>query len=99
MHIRSSRQVAALWAGALATFFVSAWASTMLLPSPGSASGVPASYYIGLVGLVAIGLAMVLTWVWLGRNGPSSRAARTGLRTLLVVGGVLWVVAMLFPFL
>ena len=99
MQIRSNRELGALWAGAVAFFFVCAWASTMLLPTTRTATGPTASYYVGLGGLLAIGLALGLTWVWLGRKGPASRLARVGLQVVLVIGTLLWLVAMVFPFL
>lgn len=98
MNIRSGRQVALLWAGALVLFLISAWASRALHPSHPEPRP-QASYYVGLVGLLAIGVALVLTWRWVGQAGPASSGARTALRVLLVVGGMLWVAAMVFPFL
>ena len=58
----------------------------------------PLSYYVGLVGLLAIGVALVLTWRWVGQAGPASLAARAALRVLLAFVGVLWVIAMLPEF-
>ena len=98
MEIRSGRQVALLWTGALLVFLISAWASRALHPVH-PVRRPPASYYIGLVGLLAIGLALLLTWRWVGHAGPVSSGARAGLRVLLVLGGLLWVAAMVFPFL
>lgn len=98
MDIRSGRQVALLWAGALLVFLICAWASRALHPA-GPVLRPPASYYVGLVGLLAIGLALALTWRWVGVAGPASSATRAGLRVLLLLGGVLWVAAMVFPFL
>lgn len=98
MRVQSGRQVAALWAGALLIFFAGAWGATALLPT-GPATRPTASYYVGLVGLVAIGIALVLTWLWVQRAGPASRAPRAVLQMLLIVGAVLWLAAMVFPFL
>lgn len=98
MSIRSGRQVALLWAGALLLFLITAWASRALHPSH-PVDRPSASYYVGLLGLLAIGLALVLTWRWVGQAGPASSGARAGLQALLVVGGLLWVAAMVFPFL
>ena len=58
-----------------------------------------ASYYVGLVGLLAIGIAIVLTWQWLRRSGPASRSTRALLQGVLTVGAVLWLAAMVFPFM
>lgn len=98
MRIQSGRQIAALWVGALLVFLASAWGSTALLPA-GPVTSPTASYYVGLAGLVAIAIALALTWVWVRRTGPASRGTRAGLQVLLAVGGVLWLAAMVFPFL
>jgi hypothetical protein len=74
MSIRSGRQVALLWAGALLLFLITAWASRALHPSH-PVDRPSASYYVGLLGLLAIGLALVLTWRWVGQAGPR-RAGR-----------------------
>jgi len=101
IRIQSGRQIAAVWLGALAIFVATAWGSTLILPADAAAvsSGPPASYYVGLLGLLAVGLALVLTWRRVGRSGPTSTAARTVLQALLAVGTVLWLAAMAFPFL
>ena len=101
MHIQSSRQVGRLWMGALLIFVASAWGSNRLLPTTGTTvpTRPPASYYVGLVGLLAIGIAIVLTWQWLRRSGPASRSTRALLQGVLTVGAVLWLAAMVFPFM
>ena len=98
MRIQSGRRIAALWAGAFLVFLASAWGSTALLPA-GPVTSPSTSYYVGLVGLVAIGIALVLTWLWIRRTGPVSRGTRALLQVLLAIGGVLWLAAMVFPFL
>jgi hypothetical protein len=101
MHIRSGRQVARLWVGALLILVASAWGSGFLLPTAGptTRTSPPASYYVGLLGLLAIGIALVLTWLWVQRSGPTSRGTRAVLLAVLAVGTVLWLAAMVFPFL
>ena len=98
MLIQSGRQVVLMWAGAIALFMASAWASTALLPAEPVARP-PASYYVGLVGLLAIGAALVMTWMWAGQEGTASSGTRIAVRAVLVVLGGLWIIAMLFPFL
>jgi hypothetical protein len=98
MHIQSGRQIAALWAGALLIFLASALGSTALLPTT-PVTRPTASYYVGLAGLLVIGIALVLTWMWVRRTGPASRGTRAVLQILLAIGGVLWLAAMVFPFL
>lgn len=98
MQIQSGREVAVLWSGAILLFLATAWASTALTPT-GSATGPTASYYVGLVGLLAIGVALALTWAWVRRAGPTSPTVRTLLQVLLGAGAVLWLAAMVFPFL
>ena len=98
MRIQSGRQVAALWTAALLVFVTTAWASIALHPeTPVTSPGI--SYYVGLVGLLAIGLALVVTWRWVRGRATISRGARTLLQTLIAVGVVLWFMAMVFPFL
>jgi hypothetical protein len=101
MHIQSGRQVARLWVGALLILVASAWGTHLLLSTAGptNRTSPPASYYVGLLGLLAIGIALVLTWLWVQRSGPTSRGTRAVLPALLAVGTVLWLAAMVFPFL
>lgn len=98
MDIRSGRQVALLWAGALLVFAISAWASPALHPADPSTRPT-VSYYVGLLGLLAIGLALLFTWRWTGRAGPAAHGLRVAARVLLALGGLLWPAAMVFPFL
>ena len=101
MHILTGRQVGQLWMGALLIFVVSAWFSNRLLPTAGGTvpTSPPASYYVGLLGLIAIGIALVLTWLWVLRPGPASRSTRALWQGLLVLGAVFWLAAMVFPFM
>jgi|SRR5215208_645925 len=102
MQIAHGRHLVLLWASALAIFAVSAWGSTALLPRQPLAQPLArpgASYYVGLVGLVAVGGAILLTWLWVSRAGPHSAVARAAVRALLVALAVLWTGAMVFPFL
>ncbi|MFN2398631.1 MAG: hypothetical protein ABR543_08365 [Gemmatimonadaceae bacterium] len=102
MQMRSGRQVAGLWVGAILILVASAWGSQQLLPrtaGPTTTTSPPASYYVGLLGLLAIGIALMLTWSWVRTSGPASRGARSVVQALLAVGTALWVAAMVFPFL
>lgn len=100
MRIQSGRAVGMVWVGAFLIFLASARASTALHPPAGTVVTRPgASYYVGLVGLVAIGIALWLTWGWTRRGGPASGSARAALRGLLGVVTVLWFAAMVLPFL
>jgi hypothetical protein len=98
MRIQSGRQVAALWTAALLVFLTSAWASIALHPAT-PVTAPAAGYYVGLLGLLAIGLALVVTWRWVRGRATISRGTRAMLQTLLIVGAVLWLAAMVFPFL
>ena len=101
MHIQSGRQLTGVWVGALLIFVASAWGSHLLLPTavPTTTISPPASYYVGLLGLLAVGIALVLTWSWVRRPGPTSQGTRAVLQALLAVGTVVWLAAMVFPFL
>ena len=96
--IQTGRQVTLLWVAALAFAFVCGAISVALSPAT-PPQRAPASYYIGLVGLLGVGIAIWLTWRWLDRAGPQTHSTRVILRVALSIGGVLWVAAMLFPFL
>ena len=98
MRLQSSRQVGVLWSWTIVVFILTAFASSSLRPTMPSTRP-PLSYYVGLFGLLAIGLALVLTWEWVGRAGPASRVARVGLRAGVLLLGVPWTMAMVFPFL
>lgn len=101
MRLRSGRHVGLVWLAAAAVFLATAWASVALSPPltppapPPARPGAP--YFVGLIGLLAVGAAIVLTWEWLGRAGPAAPWKRLMLRLGLVLLGVLWIGAMLFP--
>ena len=98
MRLQSARDIGFLWATTGIVFLLSAWASSALRPqSP--VLHPTASYYVGLLGLLAIGLAVALTWGWVGRAGPAAVGARVAIRAALVLLGTLWALAMVFPFL
>ena len=103
MRLQSARQVGLVWLAAafvfLVTALVSAALSPRLRPPVASPTGPGAPYFVGLIGLLALGAAIVLTWVWVGRAGPPAQWERLVLRLALVLLGVLWTGAMLFPFL
>ena len=98
MRLQSSRQLAVLWTWTVIVFILTAFASSSLRPTMPSTRP-PLSYYVGLFGLLAIGFALALTWEWVGRAGPASRVACVGIRAGVLLLGVLWTLAMVFPFL
>jgi uncharacterized membrane protein len=76
-------------------FLVTAWISR-LLARP--ATSLP-SYWVGLIGLLAIGVALVMSWRGLGDPGVHAPLTRRALRGVVALAGVLWILAMVFPFL
>ncbi len=96
--IRSGRQIGIVWAIAVVIFYISAKISIALTP-PEPVTSPPASYWVGLVGLLAIGIALALTWYWASREGPVSDDTRGLVKFLVLVGAFLWLLAMVFPFL
>lgn len=56
------------------------------------------SYWVGLVGLLAIGVALIMSWRGLGDPGVHTPMTRRILRGAVVIGAFLWVLAMVFPF-
>ena len=95
MTVHSQPPLTRVWTIACAVFLVSAAASRVLT---GRLTPVPA-YLAGLVGLLAVGGALVLSWRGLGIAGAYAPGARRVLRWAVVLGAVLWLGAMLFPFL
>lgn|SRR5205823_5389257 len=99
MRLQSARHIAILWTSTVSIFLLTAWASGVLLPATPATHHPPLSYYVGLLGLLAVGMSLALTWRWVGRAGPSSVIARAAIRAALALLGVLWMLAMVFPFL
>jgi hypothetical protein len=98
MRLQSGGQVGALWMATTVVFLSTAWASGALLPTV-PVTRPPVSYYVGLVGLLGVGFALALTWEWVGRAGPRSLGIRAAFRFVLLVLGLVWALAMIFPFL
>ena len=95
MPARAHVPLGRVWAIAIAIFVGAAWISRSLA-RPATAG---ASYWIGLVGLLAIGAALVMSWMRLGDQSAYSSMTRLVLRGVVAVGVVLWIGAMIFPFL
>jgi hypothetical protein len=89
------RPLIRVWAVAVPIFLVFAGISRALTDR---ASPMP-SYWTGLVGLLAIGVALVISWRGLGDPGIHSPLTTAVLRGFVGIGIFLWFLAMLFPFL
>ena len=96
MRIQSSRDVGRLWLASGAVFAASVGVTRLLGRS--EQVRMPA-LWIGYLGLAAMGVAIVLTWLWLNRGGPRSLVARVLLRLTLSAALLFWGLAILFPFL
>jgi hypothetical protein len=97
MNMRSEAHMplGRVWAVAVPIFLVSAWSSRALTHRT---SPMP-SYWVGLVGLLAIGAALIISWRGLGNPGGYTPRTAAVLRGVVGIGIVLWFLAMLFPFL
>jgi hypothetical protein len=84
-----------VWAVAVPIFLVFAGISRALTHR---ASPMP-SYWTGLVGLLAIGVALIISWRGLGHPGIHSPLAAAVLRGVVGIAIFIWFLAMLFPFL
>ena len=84
-----------VWAVAVPVFLVFAGISRALTHR---ASPMP-SYWTGLVGLLAIGVALIISWRGVGQPGIHSPLTVALLRGFVGIGIFLWLLAMLFPFL
>jgi hypothetical protein len=90
----NSRQLLALWAVAVALMVV-----TSIIAGNVYATGrLKEGYLIGLVGLLALGAALVFSWRWL-RTAQMSARARGTAKGALTVATLAWAVLMIFPFL
>jgi hypothetical protein len=95
MPLRAHVPLVRVWAVAVAIFLVAASISRALARP---ATAMP-SYWIGLIGLLAIGVALVMSWRGLGEPSVHAPMTRRVLRGLVAVGAILWIGAMVFPFL
>jgi hypothetical protein len=96
MRIESNRDVGQLWLVSSAVFAI----CVGVVRGLGRDESVrTAALWIGYAGLAAIGLALLLTWQWLNHRGPRSLFIRVPLRLTVVSAIVLWMVALLVPFL
>lgn len=84
-----------VWAVAVPVFLAFVWISRALYDR---ASPMP-SYWTGLIGLLAIGVALNISWRRLRHPGIHSLLTAALLRGLVGIGIFLWLLAMLFPFL
>jgi hypothetical protein len=96
MRIRTGREIGVMWV-VVGTAFI---AMVMVIRAVGrSASTQTASLVIGYVGLAAVGASLLITSRWVYQRGPRSMAIRAGLLALIALVFVLWLVALVFPFL
>ncbi len=99
--IRTARQLGIMWAIAVILFVLSARVSIALAPADTTTNQTfrtaAASYFAGLVGLVGVGVALVLTWGWAARTESATLGSFVQLG--VVLAAVLWLLAMIFPFL
>ena len=95
MTTRSRVSLARVWAAAATVFVVAMLASRALShrPTPWPA------YWTGLVGLLAVGVALLESWHGLGKPGAHSTGTRLALRGVVATGALLWLALMVFPVL
>lgn len=95
MRLRMSSHsvgLAGLWAIALLVLLVSSWrADPFCRPGGDQAT----CYQRALPGIWAIGIATVLTQLWILRAKSISRRARAWLQRLVIIGALLWLMMML----
>jgi len=95
MDSRTSTSLPRVWSFTTALFIAAVFVSRAFTQrgEPGRA------YAAGLIGLLAVGAALLLSGRELRRPGARSPRAHAALRAALTVGALLWFVAMIFPFL
>lgn len=101
LSIRTGRQLGAVWAVTVIVFLVSAWVSIALAPAEVAPDrpfrAAAPSYFAGLVGLLGVAIALALTWVWASRTESASLGVMVQIG--VIFGALLWLLAMIFPFL
>jgi len=93
MPVRTSRILAVVWAIALFALYV----FTRIADGVYATGAVKRGYAIGLIGLLAVGAALLISWKWFRTSGPKTGTPHAVVRMLLILGTFLWLVLMLFP--
>jgi hypothetical protein len=96
MRIQTGRDLGRIWLVAGIVFGASVGIVLLLGRDP--SRRMPA-LWIGYVGLAAVGAALLLSAHWVDHSGPLSLRARLALHTLIAAALVLWLLALVFPFL
>ena len=96
MQLQTGRDLGRLWFIAGGVFFT----CVAIVKSLGRREeAMRVSLWVGYVGLAAVGAVLLASWVWVERSGPASPVILAGLYALIAVGIVLWLLALVFPFL
>ena len=96
IRVQTSRDVGHVW---LVTAIIFAATVTVVRLMGRNPDTKTTALWIGYVGLAALGAALLLTARWVDQSGPSSLLVRVALYTAIAVALVLWLLALVFPFL
>ena len=96
MRVQTGRNIGLAWATAAIGFA----ACVAVVRSIGNSPATQApGLIIGYVGLAGVGAALVLTFRWIDRDPPRNALARAGIQFVLGLTFVVWLFALVFPFL
>lgn len=96
MRVQTSRDVGRVWLFTAIIFLVTVAVVRLMGRNPDTKM---TALWIGYVGLAALGAALLLTARWVNQSGPSSVLARVALYLTIAVALVLWLLALVFPFM
>ena len=96
MIIETGRHVGRVWLVAAGLFLATVGVDKLLGQSSTTRW---AALVIGYIGLAGVGAALLVTSRWVDRHGPASMAARGALYVGIAAALVLWLLAIIFPFL
>lgn len=96
MQLRTRRDLGTVWLVAGAVFAASI---VIVRAFDRRAETQMLALWIGYAGLAALGAALLTSAYWVWRRSTAPVGARAGLWVLIAVALVLWLIALIFPFL
>jgi hypothetical protein len=96
MRLQTTRDLRGVWLVAGLVFVTSV---VIVRSFDHSAPTQTLGLWVGYIGLAALGAALLASSYWVGWRSTSSRPVRAGVSVLLALAFLLWLLALIFPFL